>query len=60
VWFEVLRLKEGKPKSKHRLEMERGWGPDGVDIWTASGRVRYIVRAGHEPLMNEYGQIGIY
>ncbi|RPB26603.1 hypothetical protein L211DRAFT_781152 [Terfezia boudieri ATCC MYA-4762] len=60
VFFEVLRLKEGKPKSKHRLEMEKRWGPDGVDIWTASGRVKYIVGAGRELMMNEYGQVRSY
>ncbi|KAK4229182.1 hypothetical protein QBC38DRAFT_125217 [Podospora fimiseda] len=29
VFFEKLRIKEVKPKSKHRLEMERQWGEDG-------------------------------
>ena len=60
VFFEILRLREGKPKSKHRLEMEKRWGPAGVDIWTASGRVKYFVSAGRTPVMNEYGQVGVY
>ncbi|CAK1357536.1 hypothetical protein CB0940_07735 [Cercospora beticola] len=29
VFFEKLRLAEGKPKSKHRLEMEDYWAPQG-------------------------------
>lgn len=32
VYFEKLRIKEGKPKTKHRLEMERIWeGQGGYD-----------------------------
>ncbi len=31
VFFEKLRIKEGKPKSKHRLSMEEEWGEDGMD-----------------------------
>lgn len=30
VFFEKLRIKEGKPKSKHRLEMEELWYPAGL------------------------------
>lgn len=60
VYFEMLRLKEGKPKSKHRLEMEKRWEPDGVDIETGSSRVKYIVRAGREPVMDEFGMMSIY
>lgn len=29
VFFEKLRLAEGRPKSKHRLEMEEYWAPQG-------------------------------
>lgn len=31
VFFEKLRIKENKPKSKHRLVMEQQWGPHGFD-----------------------------
>ncbi|KAK0734491.1 hypothetical protein B0T26DRAFT_634599 [Lasiosphaeria miniovina] len=31
VFFEKLRLKEGKPKTKHRTDMEQAWGPEGFD-----------------------------
>lgn len=32
VFFEKMRLAEGKPKSKHRLEMEKIWSPKGFNI----------------------------
>ena len=39
VYFEKLRVKQEKPKSKHREEMERIWGKDGgFDIETPSSR----------------------
>ena len=39
VYFEKLRVKQGKPKSKHREEMERIWRKDGgFDIETPSSR----------------------
>ena len=31
VYFEKLRIKEGKEKSKHRLGMEKAWGGAGMD-----------------------------
>ncbi|KAK4647995.1 uncharacterized protein QC761_106230 [Podospora bellae-mahoneyi] len=31
VFFEKIRIKEGKPKTKHRLEMEALWGAAGAD-----------------------------
>ncbi|KAK0748335.1 hypothetical protein B0T21DRAFT_278363 [Apiosordaria backusii] len=31
VFFEKIRIKEGKPKTKHRLEMEQLWGARGAD-----------------------------
>jgi hypothetical protein len=30
VFFEKQRIKTGKPKTKHRLEMEEQWGPEGM------------------------------
>lgn len=29
VFFEMVRVKSGKPKSKHRLEMEEMWAGEG-------------------------------
>jgi len=45
VYFEKLRLKEGKPKSKHRTEMEDIWGKTGgFDIkHTGGGSGRYAM-----------------
>ncbi|KAF7191092.1 hypothetical protein HII31_07607 [Pseudocercospora fuligena] len=37
VYFEKLRLAEGKPKSKHRQEMEAAW-PNGFDIVHGTNR----------------------
>ncbi|KAK4150663.1 RNA ligase-domain-containing protein [Chaetomidium leptoderma] len=31
VFFEKRRVKEGKPKNKHRLEMEQQWDEDGIE-----------------------------
>lgn len=30
VFFEKMRINEGKPKSKHRLDMEKQWGSQGI------------------------------
>ncbi|KAI9654529.1 MAG: hypothetical protein M1821_006619 [Bathelium mastoideum] len=35
VFFEKLRIKEGKPKSQHRQDMERAW-PQGADTKVAA------------------------
>lgn len=32
VFFEKLRIKQGKPKSKKRLEMEGEWGREGMEL----------------------------
>jgi hypothetical protein len=31
VFFEKLRIRDGKEKDRQRVEMERQWGPEGVD-----------------------------
>lgn len=36
VFFEKIRIKQGKPKSQKRKEMEEVWGPDGFDIENAN------------------------
>ncbi|EDN98083.1 hypothetical protein SS1G_12940 [Sclerotinia sclerotiorum 1980 UF-70] len=39
VFFEKIRLGDGKPKSKHREEMEKQWASEGsVDTKTSSSR----------------------
>ena len=40
VFFEKLRIKQGKPKSKHRLEMEEVWGFQGGLDRSRDGRER--------------------
>ena len=39
VFFEKLRIKEGKPKSKHRQEMEEVW-PNGADTTKSAANKR--------------------
>lgn len=41
VFFEKVRIAEGKPKSKHRVEMEKVWGEAGLDR-EHDGRQRYV------------------
>lgn len=61
VFFEKLRIKEGKPKNKHRLEMEKIWGPrGGFDIKHASHNRGVWVMKGEVPVMDQYGQISIH
>jgi len=42
VFFEKLRIKEGKPKTKHRLTMEETWGPEGFELESDRGRCATI------------------
>ena len=56
VFFEKLRLKEGKPKSKHRLEMEKIYRNSGFDIKTPSNR-GYLCGPGERPTIDQYGRV---
>jgi hypothetical protein len=63
VYFEKLRIKEGKPKSKLRQEMEEIWdgsrsweGRAGFDIKTPSNR-GYICSADKRPYEDKYGRV---
>jgi hypothetical protein len=65
VFFEKLRVKQGKPKTKHREEMEKIYnrshpymndGKPGFDIKTPSSR-GYLCRAGEHPQMDQYGRV---
>ncbi|KAI5778840.1 hypothetical protein EDC01DRAFT_600876, partial [Geopyxis carbonaria] len=59
VFFEKLRIKEGKPKSKHRLEMERRWtAHGGMDTKTPGGRGVYCLK-GEIPSVDQYGTLHI-
>ncbi|KAF8427355.1 hypothetical protein EV426DRAFT_520274, partial [Tirmania nivea] len=57
VYFEKLRVKQGKPKSNHREEMERIWKEDGgFDIETPSSR-GYFCGPGEYPSIDQYGRL---
>jgi hypothetical protein len=65
VFFEKIRVKDGKPKSKHRLEMEkiysggekyRNGGKPGMDLKTPSNR-GYFCMQGERPVMDQYGRV---
>lgn len=58
VYFEKRRIKEGKDKSKHRLEMEKRWRHQGgVNIKRLWGRA--WVRKGEVPTWDKYGTLHI-
>ncbi|KAF8477090.1 hypothetical protein BDZ91DRAFT_769332 [Kalaharituber pfeilii] len=59
VYFEKCRLKEGKDKSKHRLEMEKRWSREGgVDIKTPGNRGIWVCK-GEIPIIDQYGTLNI-
>ncbi|MCJ1438420.1 hypothetical protein MMC27_007808 [Xylographa pallens] len=56
VFFEKLRIKQGKKKSKARLEMEEVWGDEGgVDRELQRGG--YLVMRGEEVVQDRYGKV---
>lgn len=55
VYFEKLRIKQGKKKSAKREEMEKKWGAGGVDRTAGGGA--YWCRQGEVPVMDSYGII---
>lgn len=58
VFFEKLRIKEGKKKSKHREEMERIYGREGgVSRERTSGG--FFCRSDEYPVEDKYGQLRI-
>ncbi|MCJ1306789.1 hypothetical protein MMC25_000432 [Agyrium rufum] len=57
VYFEKLRIKQGKKKSKHREEMEAEWWEQGgVDVESDSSK-GFICQAGERPCIDRYGKI---
>ncbi|ORY09173.1 hypothetical protein BCR34DRAFT_568903 [Clohesyomyces aquaticus] len=54
VFFEKLRVKEGKPKSKKRLDMEMIHGPSG-GMDTERTHDRILCRSDMVPVMDQYG-----
>lgn len=57
VYFEKLRIAEGKPKSKHRLEMEKIY-PQGAER-ERDGRHGYWARADETIVQDEYGRVSV-
>ncbi len=57
VFFEKLRLAEGKSKSKHRLEMEARWGEEGMR--RERGGRRVTCHQDERPVVDQYGRMRI-
>lgn len=55
VFFEKVRIKEGKPKTKHRLEMEKAW-PQGLDR-EHDGRSAVTAFEGEIPHLDKLGKL---
>lgn len=62
VYFEKLRIKEDKPKSKHREEMEKIWAKEGgLDLTRPSVEERGVYcHESKRPYVDEYGQLKFY
>lgn len=58
VFFEKLRIKDGKPKSKFREEMEQVWSAGGMDR-DVDGRTKYICSRGKTPFVNKWGRVEV-
>jgi hypothetical protein len=56
VYFEKLRIKEGKKKGKKREEMEKIWAPNGVPL---EPHDRLFLFQGEHAFWNQYGQLEI-
>ncbi|OTA86163.1 hypothetical protein M434DRAFT_400012 [Hypoxylon sp. CO27-5] len=57
VYFEKLRIAQGKPKSKHREDMEDIWWCRGGFDRTSDHRTSYITASGHTGLsFDRYGR----
>ncbi|TGO35685.1 hypothetical protein BHYA_0150g00090 [Botrytis hyacinthi] len=57
VFFEKVRIRDGKPKSKHREEMEKQWASEGgVDTKTPSSQ-GYFCFGDERPVEDKYGKV---
>ncbi len=59
VYFEKLRIKQGKKKGKKRLEMEDQWALEGGVPREPVGNRSYIVGRGERPYMDQYGRVRV-
>jgi hypothetical protein len=55
VFFEKLRIADGKEKSSLRKEMEEAWGSDGVNR-NFDSNSRVLCRPNERPVIDKYGQ----
>lgn len=59
VFFEKRRIKEGRPKSKFRKEMEEVHGDKGMDIQHDPRTSRLILHASQDAFRDQYGKLHI-
>ncbi|KAF6832986.1 calcineurin is a calcium-dependent [Colletotrichum musicola] len=59
VFFEKLRVRDGKPKNQKRLEMEAEWGPAGFDTEHSTGNTYFTCLQGERPVIDKYGKTRI-
>ncbi|KAK8069212.1 hypothetical protein PG994_005828 [Apiospora phragmitis] len=57
VFFEKLRIAQGQPKSRHRINMEAIWASQGGFDLKNDGRHGLNIPAGKTPVMDEFGRI---
>ena len=55
VYFEKLRIKQGKPKTKKRQEMEKVWGANGMEKLDLTGGV--LMKDGDTIWTDQFGHI---
>lgn len=53
-FFELCRLRDGQPKSEHRVAMEEFW-PTGVPTEPENFGKSHVVRQGYARVMDEFG-----
>ncbi|KAI0805160.1 hypothetical protein GGR55DRAFT_300835 [Xylaria sp. FL0064] len=60
VYFEKLRVAQGKPKTAHRVNMESVWEARGGFDRETDHRTSFICLAGERPTFDQYGMTRIY
>ncbi|THX90810.1 hypothetical protein D6D05_00021 [Aureobasidium pullulans] len=60
VFFEKMRIKQNKPKSEKRKEMEEVWGPGGFDIEHNSATTGILCEMGDIVTKDKYGKMRSY
>ncbi|THY04434.1 hypothetical protein D6D01_10106 [Aureobasidium pullulans] len=60
VFFEKMRIKQNKPKSEKRKEMEEAWGPGGFDIEHNSATTGILCEMGDIVTKDKFGRMHSY